>query len=116
MNHACTRHQPGSTTCYANCGCRCDKCREAKVDANRIYRREHRDEIRARRHHPTVRHGIDLDEVAWLLDGGESIWQIAHQLHVTVGGIEKAAERHGRRDILGVCRTAQTVLGEGPAA
>lgn len=59
---------------------------------------------------------IDLDEVAWLLEAGESIWQIAHQLHVTVKGIEKAAYRHHRIDILPVCRTAQTVLGEGAAA
>ncbi len=43
---------------------------------------------------------IALDDVEWLLDAGESIWQIARRMHCTIAGITKAARRAGRIDIV----------------
>jgi hypothetical protein len=56
---------------------------------------------------------IDLSEVHWLLDGGESVHQIARTMHVTVGGILRAAERARDPRIMLACRIGLHQWGEG---
>ena len=47
-----------------------------------------------------VRGGVDLDEWARLVRYGENPEQAAARCGITLGGIERAAYRHGRADIL----------------
>lgn len=60
---------------------------------------------------PTKR--IDLSEVRWLLDAGESVHQIARTMHVTVGGIMRAAERARDPRVMAACRIGLHQWGEG---
>lgn len=64
---------------------------------------------------------IDLVEVRWLVDGGTSVWEIAHRLGVTVGGLERAARRaiafgeddHGLHELLMDAVAADKVVRSG---
>jgi hypothetical protein len=51
--------------------------------------------------------------VRWLLDAGESVHQIARTMHVTVGGIMRAAERARDPRVMAACRVGLHQWGEG---
>ena len=55
--------------------------------------------------HARRRGSIDLDEFMWLINTGEHPSQAAHRLGVTLKGIERAARRNGRDDVLAYVRT-----------
>ena len=44
--------------------------------------------------------GVDLDEWLHLVRGGEGLERAARRLGVTLGGIERSAERHNRPDVI----------------
>lgn len=90
MEHACTRHEP-STTCYRDDHCRCDGCRSAVA----AYSRARRAGLIGSLTH----HAVDLDEIAWLLEMGETPQIVASRMGSTVGAIAKNARRRGRPEI-----------------
>lgn len=90
MRHTCTRHEP-STTCYRDDHCRCDGCRAAVA----AYARARRAGLIGS---PTY-HAADLDEIAWLLEMGETPQIVASRMGSTVSAIARRARRLGHVDM-----------------
>lgn len=112
MKHTCPRHLP-CRTCNRYCGCRCDGCRAARIQKDRaaktgealpsatIWRPGQEPKPVQRRpvrlHQETINM---LDDVEWLLDAATPWGEIARRVGRTVGSIEQAARRGGRRRIV----------------
>lgn len=110
-DHTCPRHLP-CRGCYQHCRCRCAGCRAARAQKDRaaktgealppatLYRPGQEPQPVQRKPVRLHQETIDmLDDVEWLLDAATPWGEIARRVGRTVGSIEQAARRGGRRRI-----------------
>ena len=78
----------GTVNGYRNYGCRCDECRRANADKQRVYMRGHPEQREKHRRRSLIRRGLDPD----------AVFPVVPVSHGTLSGV-----RHHRRAKTAMC-------------